>query len=83
MLRSWAVGIKSTANSVSLAVECLTLATNTSGNEKTVDRKVYLDSPLSVQVVTPKQHDHELFRAMEIIDRAVQVQHVQKTSSKL
>ncbi|KAA8642413.1 hypothetical protein EYZ11_009919 [Aspergillus tanneri] len=40
-------------------------------DEKTVDRRVYLDSPLSVQVVTPKQHDHELFLAMEIIDRAV------------
>jgi hypothetical protein len=42
------------------------------GDEKTVDRRVYLDSPLSVQVVTPKQHDYELFQAMEIIDRAVQ-----------
>ncbi|KAJ5798701.1 uncharacterized protein N7503_006206 [Penicillium pulvis] len=41
-------------------------------NEKTTDRRVYLDSPLSVQVVTPKQRDHELFQAMEIIDRAVQ-----------
>lgn len=37
-----------------------------------VDRRVYLGSPLSVQVVTPKQHDYELFQAMEIIDRAVQ-----------
>lgn len=42
------------------------------GDEKTVDRRVYLDSPLSVQVVTPKLHDYELFQAMEIIDRAVQ-----------
>ncbi|KAJ5544387.1 Amidase [Penicillium frequentans] len=41
-------------------------------NEKTTDRRVYLDSPLSVQVVTPKQRDYELFQAMEIIDRAVQ-----------
>ncbi|CAI7606388.1 unnamed protein product [Penicillium pancosmium] len=41
-------------------------------NEKTVDRRVYLDSPLSVQVVTPKQHDYQLFQAMEIVDRAVQ-----------
>ena len=31
-----------------------------------------MDSPLSVQVVTPKQRDYELFQAMEIIDRAVQ-----------
>ncbi|KAJ5987588.1 hypothetical protein N7451_011953 [Penicillium sp. IBT 35674x] len=41
-------------------------------NEKTTDRRVYLDSPLSVQVVTPKQRDYELFQAMEIVDRAVQ-----------
>ncbi|KAJ5553708.1 hypothetical protein N7494_003086 [Penicillium frequentans] len=41
-------------------------------NEGTTDRRVYLDSPLSVQVVTPKQRDYELFQAMEIIDRAVQ-----------
>lgn len=44
----------------------------TPGNEKTVDRRVYLDSPLSVQVITPKQRDYELFQAMEVIDRAVQ-----------
>lgn len=36
------------------------------------DRRVYLDSPLGVQVVTPKQRDYELFQAMEIVDRAVQ-----------
>jgi Asp-tRNA(Asn)/Glu-tRNA(Gln) amidotransferase A subunit family amidase len=41
-------------------------------DETTVDRRVYLESPLSVQVVTPKKHDYELFQAMEIIDRAVQ-----------
>jgi hypothetical protein len=46
------------------------------GNEKTVDRRVYLDSPLSVQVITPKQHDYDLLRAMEIVDRAVQGQSV-------
>ncbi|KAJ5292027.1 Amidase [Penicillium angulare] len=40
--------------------------------EKSTDRRVYLESPLSVQVVTPKQRDYELFHAMEIIDRAVQ-----------
>ncbi|KAJ5167215.1 uncharacterized protein N7482_005996 [Penicillium canariense] len=51
-------------------------------NEKTVDRRVYLDSPLSVQVVTPKQRDYELFQAMEIIDRAVQGR-VGQTTSKL
>ncbi|RAH68649.1 putative general amidase [Aspergillus aculeatinus CBS 121060] len=40
-------------------------------NQKTVDRRVYLGSPLSVQVITPKQHDYELFQAMELIDRVV------------
>lgn len=53
------------------------------GNEKTVDRRVYLGSPLSIQVVTPKQHDYELFRAMEIIDRAVRVPDTKKTAAKL
>ncbi|GAQ10507.1 putative amidase C550.07 [Aspergillus lentulus] len=51
-------------------------------NEKTVDRRVYLDSPLSIQVVTPKQHDYELYRAMEIIDRAVRAEE-HKTVAKL
>lgn len=32
---------------------------------------MYLGSPLSVQVITPKQHDYELFQAMELIDRVV------------
>ncbi|PYI32636.1 putative general amidase [Aspergillus indologenus CBS 114.80] len=40
-------------------------------NQKTVDRRVYLGSPLSVQVITPKQRDYELFQAMELIDRVV------------
>ncbi|KAL2838032.1 amidase signature domain-containing protein [Aspergillus pseudoustus] len=40
-------------------------------NEKTVDRTVYLGSPLSVQVITPRQHDYELYQAMELIDRAI------------
>ncbi|KAF7167168.1 hypothetical protein CNMCM5623_000575 [Aspergillus felis] len=41
---------------------------------KSFDRRVYLDSPLSIQVVTPKQHDYELFQAMEIIDLAIRSQ---------
>ncbi|KAL4806536.1 amidase signature domain-containing protein [Aspergillus unguis] len=44
-------------------------------NEKTVDRTVYLDSTLSVQVITPRQHDYELFQAMALIDRAIQASH--------
>ncbi|KAL4895743.1 amidase signature domain-containing protein [Aspergillus ambiguus] len=50
-------------------------------NEKTVDRRVYLDSPLSIQVVTPRQHDYDLFRAMEVIDRAIQTQESASTPS--
>ncbi|KAJ5488145.1 hypothetical protein N7453_011599 [Penicillium expansum] len=37
-------------------------------DEKTADRRVYL----GVQVVTLKQHDYQIFQAMEIVDRAVQ-----------
>lgn len=47
------------------------------GNEKTVDRRVYLDSPLSIQVVTPKLHDQELMQAMEVIDSAIKGQTIQ------
>lgn len=61
---------------------CADLHVNRIGDEKTVDRRVYLDSPLSVQVVTPKQHDYELYQAMELIDRAVQGQEGQ-TPAKL
>ncbi|KAL5363152.1 amidase signature domain-containing protein [Aspergillus floccosus] len=48
---------------------------------KSIDRRVYLDSPLSIQVVTPKQHDHELLRVMEIIDQAVRSQIGAKSTS--
>lgn len=54
------------------------------GDEKTVDRRVYLDSPLSIQVITPKQHDYDLYRAMELVDRAVQAQeNAKKANAKL
>ncbi|KAJ5936286.1 hypothetical protein N7454_005584 [Penicillium verhagenii] len=36
------------------------------------DRRVYLESPLSVQLFTPKQRDYDLFQAMELVDNAVQ-----------
>ena len=41
------------------------------GDEKLVDRRMYLDSPLSVQVITPRLHDYELVVAMGVVDRAV------------
>ena len=40
-------------------------------NETSTDRKVYLGTPLSIQVVAPKLHDLELCRIMEVIDRAL------------
>ncbi|KAL1998120.1 hypothetical protein VTN02DRAFT_6826 [Thermoascus thermophilus] len=52
-------------------------------DETTVDRSVYLDSPLSIQVVTPRQHDYELCRAMDIIDRAVRESRAKRAESKL
>lgn len=35
------------------------------------DRSVYMNSPLCVQVITPKLHDYELCQAMEVIDGAL------------
>jgi Asp-tRNA(Asn)/Glu-tRNA(Gln) amidotransferase A subunit family amidase len=40
-------------------------------DESVTDRKVYLGTPLSIQVVTPKLHDLELCRIMDVIDRAL------------
>ncbi|KAL1981638.1 hypothetical protein VTN96DRAFT_2352 [Rasamsonia emersonii] len=52
-------------------------------DEKTVDRRVYLNSPLSVQVITPKQHDYDLIRAMEVIDKAIRGERESKDKAKL
>ena len=40
-------------------------------DEKTMNRRVYLGTTLSIQVVTPKLEDHRLAEAMTIIDDAV------------
>ncbi|KAK0106368.1 hypothetical protein ONS96_004002 [Cadophora gregata f. sp. sojae] len=40
-------------------------------DEKTVDRRVYLGTPLSVQVVTPRLQDGKLVQAMLIVDNLV------------
>ncbi|KAI9873270.1 MAG: hypothetical protein M1830_000606, partial [Pleopsidium flavum] len=40
-------------------------------DEKSIDRRVYLDTPLSVQVVAPKLQERRLYRAMEVVDDAV------------
>jgi len=49
-------------------------------DEKTVDRKVYLGSPLSIQVVTPRLEDQRLLEAMRIVDSAV---HEKEPKAKL
>jgi hypothetical protein len=40
-------------------------------DEKTVDRRVYLGTPLSVQVITPRLQDQRLSIVMRIIDDSV------------
>lgn len=40
-------------------------------DRKTVDRKVYLDSMLSVQMVAPRLQERRLWQAMDIVDRVV------------
>jgi hypothetical protein len=40
-------------------------------DEQTVDRRVYLGTPLSVQVITPRLQDQRLSIAMRIIDDSV------------
>lgn len=49
-------------------------------DENTVNRKVYLGTPLSVQVVTPRLEDQKLIQAMKIVDAAV---HEKRTTLKL
>jgi amidase len=42
------------------------------GDEKTIDRKVYLNTKLSVQVVAPKLQERRLYHAMAHIDNVLQ-----------
>jgi amidase len=42
------------------------------GAENKIDRRVYLQTKLSIQVVAPKLQDHRLCQVMEIIDKALQ-----------
>lgn len=39
-----------------------------------VDRTVYLNSPLSVQVVAPKAQERTLYEAMRMVDDAVEAE---------
>ena len=41
------------------------------GDEKTIDRKVYLNTTLSVQVVAPKLQERRLYQAMAFIDNVL------------
>ncbi|KUJ17404.1 amidase [Mollisia scopiformis] len=49
-------------------------------DEKTVNRRVYVGTPLSVQVVTPRLQDKRLIEAMRIVNAAV---HREGSRSKL
>jgi hypothetical protein len=40
-------------------------------DRKSVNRRVYLDSALSVQVVAPRLQERRLWQSMDIIDRVV------------
>jgi amidase len=39
-----------------------------------VDKNVYLDTPLCVQVVTPRLQEKRLIEAMKVIDEAVRAE---------
>ncbi|RDW85833.1 general amidase-like protein [Coleophoma crateriformis] len=41
-------------------------------NPKTIDRKLYLDTMLSIQVIAPRLQERRLYQAMEIIDEVIQ-----------
>lgn len=41
------------------------------GDPKTVNREIYLGTPLSVQVVAPRLQERRLVRAMEAVDMAL------------
>lgn len=45
---------------------------NILGDEKTIDRKLYLNTKLSIQVVAPKMQERRLFQAMTLIDDILQ-----------
>lgn len=50
------------------------LITNSTGTKDTNDRKAYLNTTLSIQVVAPKLQERRLYQAMEIVDRALKAQ---------
>ena len=61
------LGIKKTGDGNMLMINLI-------GTKDTIDRKVYLNTTLSVQVVAPKLQERRLYQAMEIVDRALKSQ---------
>lgn len=45
------------------------------GNKDTIDRNVYLNTKLSIQVVAPKLQERRLYKAMDIINQAIHSEH--------
>lgn len=41
------------------------------GNESTIDRNMYVGSPLSIQVVVPRLQERRLYNAMQVIENAI------------
>lgn len=41
------------------------------GDSKTIDRNIYLDTSLCVQVVAPKLQERRLYQAMQVVDGIV------------
>lgn len=41
------------------------------GDSKTIDRNIYLDTSLCIQVVAPKLQERRLYQAMQVVDSIV------------
>jgi amidase len=53
------------------------------GDKKTIDRNVYLNTTLSVQVVAPKLQERRLYQAMKLIDDVLETSRQQFQQAKL
>jgi hypothetical protein len=42
------------------------------GDETTIDRRVYLGTPLAIQIVAPKLQERRLYKSMQIVERVIQ-----------
>jgi amidase len=50
------------------------LIRNWIGTKNTINRRIYLNTTISIQVVAPKLQERRLYQAMEIVDRALKSQ---------